>query len=82
MDAALDPLNQIELPRPALYLPYTESSETAGAQKRQRRKQPALPRAAQDAMPAFVIGIMFMLRWYMIHSEPAITISTITAAKA
>jgi hypothetical protein len=25
---------------------------------------------------------MFELRWYMIHNEPAITISTITAVKA
>jgi hypothetical protein len=26
-------------------------------------------------------GIMFELRWYMIHNDPAIVISTITAVK-
>lgn len=80
MDPRLDPLDQVQLPRAPLDLPDAQSRETRGREERQPDQQ----RALQDGAPisAASIGIMLVLRWYMIHSEPAITISTITAVKA
>ena len=36
---------------------------------------------SQDGPSMAVIGIMLAFRWYMIHIEPVITISTSTAVK-
>lgn len=81
MDACLDAGDEIELPGAPLDLPDTERRETRDAEQRQRDQQ----RAFQGCMPAsavgVVIGIILVLRWYMIHSDPAITISTITPVK-
>lgn len=82
MDPCFDSLDQGQLPCASLYLPHAEREEAAEAQKRQRGEQPTLGGSSQEPMPGSLIGIMLLLRWYMIHSEPAITISTITAVKA
>jgi hypothetical protein len=81
MDPAIDPGDEVQLPDPALQLPDTQCQEAEHAQQRQPRQEPAL-RHGQEPMPACVMGIMLVLRWNMIHSEPEITIRTMTAAKA
>lgn len=77
MDPRFYTRNQIELPCPALDLPHPQRREARSKGQRQRQKQPAL----QDGPPISAVGIMFPFTWYMIHSDPAITISTITAVK-
>ena len=81
MDPRVDARDQIELPRATFDLPDAQRREPGGGEDRQRDQQRA--RAAQGWALISVegIGIMLELRWYMIHSEPAITISTITAVK-
>ena len=77
MDPRLDARDQIVLPGAALDLPDPQRREQDGAEQSQRQEP-----GFQEGPSMLVIGIMLVLRWYMIHSEPAITISTITAAKA
>lgn len=79
MDARIDARDQILLPREPLDLPDTERREAG----RCEQGQPDQQRAFQDGAPisAEGIGIMLLLRWYMIHSEPASTITTSTAVK-
>jgi len=81
MDTSLYSRDQVQLPGPALHLPDAQRQEPAEPQQRQDREKPALG-SGQEPMPGSLIGIMFVLRWNMIHSEPEITISTITAANA
>lgn len=79
MDPRLDARDQIQLPRQALELPDAERREAG----RREQRQPDQQRAFQEGAPISVagIGIMLVLRWYMIHSEPASTITTSTAVK-
>jgi len=83
MDPRLYPRDQIELPCAPLDLPDAERHEPGSGDQRQGDEQRAAE-TAQGWAPISVAGIaiMFWLRWYMIHSEPEITISTITAVKA
>lgn len=74
MDPRIDSRYQVQLPGAPLDLPGAQRGEAQGAEQRQRDGQRA-PRQNDSS----VIGIMLALRWYMIHSEPAMTISTITA---
>ena len=82
MNPRLDPGDQIELPCAPLDLPDAQCREARGGEQRQRDDQPTAE-AAQGSAPisAAETGIMLVLRWYMIHKEPAITISTMTAVK-
>ena len=75
----LDAFDQVELPCAALNLPDAERREA----RRREQRQPDQQRAFQDGAPisAEGIGIMLLLRWYMIHSDPASTITTSTAVK-
>lgn len=66
--------NEIQLPCPPLDLPNPERRETGGEQQRKAGEQGSLQGAASSA-------IMFMLRWYMIQSDPARTMPTSTAVK-
>ena len=81
MDPGLDARDQVKLPDPPLKLPNTQRQKSDDPQQRDRCQEPPFG-STQEPMPGSVIGIMLVLRWNMIHSEPAITISTITAAKA
>lgn len=78
----LDPLDQVQLPQPALKLPDAERREKQGAGQAEGKEKPALaPTLAYGVVltcPPAMPGIMFVLRWYMIHSEPAIVMMTIT----
>ena len=74
----IHPLDQVALPGPPLDLPEAEAQENKRRNQREADRQP--PRQGAPSIP--VIGIMFELRWYIIHSEPAITMMTITAVKA
>jgi len=79
MDPRLDAFDQIQLPHQPLDLPDAERREA----RRREQRQPDQQRAFQDGAPisAEGIGIMLLLRWYMIHSDPASTITTSTAVK-
>ena len=79
MDPRLDPLDQVELPCAPFDLPDAERRKADRGEHRHRGEQRAAETAQGWALISGVIGIMFPLRWYMIHSEPAITISTSTA---
>lgn len=81
MYPGVDARDQVQLPDPPLKLPNTQRQKSDDPQQRDRCQEPPLG-SGQEPMPGSVIGIMLVLRWNMIHSEPAITISTITAAKA
>ena len=82
MDPRLDARDQIELPRPALDLPDAQCREAASGEQREPDEQRAAKAAQGCALiSAEGIGIMLLLIWYMIHSEPAITISTMTPVK-
>ena len=85
MDSRIDPLDQVQLPEQPLDLPDTKAHEQDSETEANGDKQSPFPRrwchrlllASADIIP----GIMFVLRWYMIHSEPAIVIRTITPVK-
>jgi len=81
VDARIDLRDQVELPCPALDLPHPQSREARAGEQRERQEEAALGAGCQEPKPPAVTGIMLLLRWYMIHSEPEITISTITAVK-
>lgn len=74
MNPRIDAGDQVQLPGTPLDLPDAQRGEAQGAEQRQRDGQ-----RAPGQNGSSVIGIMLALRWYMIHSEPAMTISTITA---
>ena len=82
MNALVDPGDQIELPSKPLDLPDAqrgkrqEAGDTQGGQQ-----QPLRPVGAHGILficVELIPGIMFELRWYMIHSEPVIVISRMT----
>lgn len=78
MDPRIDAGDQVQLPGEPLDLPDAQRGEAQSGEQRQRDGQRASsPPGRQNG--SSVIGIMLALRWYMIHSEPAMTISTITA---
>lgn len=77
MNPRIDAGDQVQLPGAPLDLPSAQRGEADRAEQRQRDGQRAPSPGRQNG--SSVIGIMLALRWYMIHSEPAMTISTITA---
>lgn len=77
-------LDQRELPGPSLELPRSEGKARQPRGERQREQDRARGAAAygvRAAVPVGIDGIMFVLRWNMIHSEPPMVISTSTAVK-
>ena len=85
VDAPVDAVNEIELPGAALDLPGAQRGEQEGKRAAQGGQGEALGRSRRHGTllgsPTIIPGIMFELRWYMIHSDPAIVISRMTPVK-
>ncbi len=81
MDAGIDPGDQVELPRPPLDLPHAQRREAHASDQREREEPAAPCVGCQEPKPPAGAGIILPLIWYMIQSDPVITISTITAVK-
>ena len=80
MNPGIDARDQRQFPAEPLDLPDAECRESDDPQQGETEEEQPSQRWVSISAPP--IGIMFWLRWYMIHIEPEITISTITAAKA
>ena len=78
-------LDQVQLPHPALELPDAKRGKEDRTDDAKKEQGKLFATASFHGVvltsPDGIPGIMFVLRWYMIHNEPAIVMSTITAVK-